>query len=72
MPLKDKKVKVKEDLSKLSGAGFISSDSHYQAMMKLIAQDIRNQRRYRAARRQVFSSCQLLFYFSLLTMLSNM
>ena len=49
----DKKVKVKEDLAKLEEAKLLSSDEHFQEMVNLIAQDIRNQRRYREMRREV-------------------
>ena len=49
----DKKVKVKEDLAKLEEAKLLSSDDHFQEMVNLIAQDIRNQRRYREMRREV-------------------
>lgn len=53
MELAAKKVKVKEDLSKLEEVKLLSSNNHYQEMINLIAQDIRNQRRYREMRRQV-------------------
>ncbi|XP_067934294.1 ras GTPase-activating-like protein IQGAP1 isoform X2 [Watersipora subatra] len=52
LPLAEKKVKVKEDLARLAEAKLLSDDGHYQEMVNLIAQDIRNQRRYRAARRE--------------------
>lgn len=53
MPLAAKKQKVKDDLVKLCDAGLLKPDNHYQDMVSLIAKDIRNQRRYRAIRREV-------------------
>mgnify|MGYP001792966499 FL=1 len=56
----DKKVKVKEDLAKLEEAKLLSSDEHFQEMVNLIAQDIRNQRRYREMRREVNKHAMLV------------
>ena len=53
MPLSEKKTKVKQDLERLAKAELLSADNHYQEMINMIAKDIRNQRRYRAARREV-------------------
>jgi len=53
--LAEKKRKVKEDLTALSEARLLSSENHYQSLVTMIAQDIRNQRRYRRIRRSVRS-----------------
>ena len=65
----DKKVKVKEDLAKLEEAKLLSSDEHFQEMVNLIAQDIRNQRRYREMRREV-NKHEMLLHNTLLSYLA--
>nr|CAB3256707.1 IQ motif containing GTPase activating protein homolog [Phallusia mammillata] len=52
LPLEDMKRRVKRNLEKLESHGIVSKDDHYQAIVNLIARDIRNQRRYRQRRKQ--------------------
>uniref|UniRef100_H2Z716 Ras GTPase-activating-like protein IQGAP1 n=1 Tax=Ciona savignyi TaxID=51511 RepID=H2Z716_CIOSA len=52
LPLEDMKRRVLRNLKKLQEHGIVTSDDHYQAIVNMIARDIRNQRRYRQRRKQ--------------------
>ncbi|XP_033633681.1 ras GTPase-activating-like protein IQGAP1 isoform X4 [Asterias rubens] len=52
LPLQSKKEKILRNLNILEKAGMVESEDHYQIMVNAIAQDIRNQRRYRQRRKQ--------------------
>ncbi|XP_076802630.1 ras GTPase-activating-like protein IQGAP1 isoform X2 [Clavelina lepadiformis] len=52
LPLEDMKRRVKRNLEKLEDQGIVSSKNNYQALVNMIARDIRNQRRYRQRRKQ--------------------
>lgn len=52
LPLEDMKVRVKRNLEKLEANEIVSSKDNYQALVNMIARDIRNQRRYRQRRKQ--------------------
>ncbi|XP_038071617.1 ras GTPase-activating-like protein IQGAP1 isoform X2 [Patiria miniata] len=52
LPLSSKKEKILRNLDILEKAGMVDSENHYQIMVNAIAQDIRNQRRYRQRRKQ--------------------
>ncbi|KAL5004093.1 hypothetical protein ScPMuIL_017549 [Solemya velum] len=51
-PLHVMKVKVKKNLQNLELKEMVTRKNHYQDLVNLIAQDIRNQRRYRNSRKQ--------------------
>lgn len=52
LPIESKKEKVKKNLPVLEEAEMVSSKDGYQAIVNAIAQDIKNQRRYRQRRKQ--------------------
>ncbi|XP_041464345.1 ras GTPase-activating-like protein IQGAP1 isoform X3 [Lytechinus variegatus] len=52
LPLEAKKRKVERSLKILAEAELVSEKDNYQTMVNAIAQDIRNQRRYRQRRKQ--------------------
>lgn len=52
MPLKVMKTKIKKNLQNLELAEVVSRKNQYQDLVNMIAQDIRNQRRYRNSRKQ--------------------
>jgi len=52
LPLEDMKKRVARNLEKLVAAKIVSKEDNYQAIVNMIARDIRNQRRYRQRRKQ--------------------
>ncbi|XP_072038418.1 ras GTPase-activating-like protein IQGAP1 isoform X2 [Amphiura filiformis] len=52
LPIEAKKQKILKSLRKLEEAGRVSKEDDYQDLINSIAQDIRNQRRYRQRRKQ--------------------
>merc|ERR1739838_750339 len=55
LPLVDMKVRVGRNLDKLATHEIVKKEDNYQAVVNLIARDIRNQRRYRQRRKQELS-----------------
>merc|ERR1712136_179749 len=55
LPIEDMKKRVVRNLEKLASHDIVSEEDNYQAMVNIIARDIRNQRIYRKRRKQELS-----------------